>query len=155
MSKVFAACASFVVVGLFAAAGVRASAPSAAEKDVSKANAELVTAVLKRDASALDRLMADDLLYVHGDGQQRGKKAFIEELGKHLTYNGIELSDEKVRAAGDLAVLSARAKFKVFEHGHDAEKLTHITRVFTKKSGKWQLSMHQATLLPAPAPAKK
>jgi uncharacterized protein (TIGR02246 family) len=126
------------------------AATSATDKQVLDVNKALVAAVLKQDAVALQNLMADDLLYVHGDGQLRGKKAFIEELGKHLTYKGIELSDESVRVNGNLAVVSAKAAFLVFEHGGDAQTVAQITRVFVKNNGKWQLALHQATRLPQP-----
>jgi len=125
-------------------------AVSAAGKQVLAINAALVTAVLKQDAAALQDLMADDLLYVHGDGQVRGKQAFIEQLGTHLTYKSIELSDETVRVDGNLAVVSAKAAFLVFEHGGNASTQTRITRVFVKNRGRWRLTLHQATRLPQP-----
>jgi hypothetical protein len=147
-------CLGTVALGLgLQGAPARANAP-AAEEELRTTNDALVKAVLKQDRPALERLLANELLYVHGDGQLRGKRPFIDELGKHLTYKGIDLSDQKVRVEGGLGILTARGKFHVFEHGHDAEKTAYVTRIFAKKQGRWELVQHQATPLPTPA-AKK
>jgi ketosteroid isomerase-like protein len=141
-------CAAFAFPLSLSVGGHAASADEG--KQVLALNRSLVAAVLKQDAPVLQKLMAENLLYVHGDGQLRGKKAFIDELGKGLTYKSIELSDEGVRVNGNLAVVSAKAAFHVFEHGGDARTVTQIVRVFEKNKGAWQLVLHQATRLPQP-----
>ena len=78
---------------------------------------------------------------------------------RELAVEGLETYWAIARSLGDTHYLAPVVRFQLraigelsVEHGGDAEKLTYITRVFVKRQGVWQLSHHQATVLPTPKP---
>ena len=57
----------------------RGSAP-AAEHAVLKADNARFAAMLKVDAAALEKLLADELIYTHSNAARQDKKAFIDDI---------------------------------------------------------------------------
>ena len=55
-------------------------AASKDEMDVRKAENDRFAAMLKADVGALDKLLAPDLIYTHGDGRVIDKAAFLSDF---------------------------------------------------------------------------
>jgi ketosteroid isomerase-like protein len=76
------------------------------EREVMKAVEEWRTAVATGDATALKRLMGDDILYVTTGGQL-SDKSVIEVMVESPTGN-LKYDDVKLRIYGETAVVSAQ-----------------------------------------------
>jgi len=131
---------------LFAAS--LAFADDAAEQ-VKKVDHQWAEATLHRDAAALDRILADDLKYVHGNATVMNKKEFIDSLKSgDLLYHSIDFEEEDARVAGEMAVVMSKLRLHITMDGQDQKFEVRFLRVYVKRKGSWQMLAHQATRLP-------
>ena len=109
---------------------------------------ERTAAQIKQDAAALDRLLADDLTYVHASGLVQSKADFIADLkeGKRV-YKAVNNSDVKVRLLQDAAVITAKSEITVSFAGKENALSLQIIEVYAKRHGHWQLIAYQSTRL--------
>jgi ketosteroid isomerase-like protein len=133
------------------------SAPAtspAASKDqdaVRKAETDRFAAMLKADVAALDKLLAEDLTYTHGDGRVIGKAAFLSDFRTGaFKYTTIEPTDVSVRVFGDVAVVTGGAAMHVVNNGAPADIRIRYTDVHVRRNGAWQMVAWEATRLPNP-----
>jgi len=141
--------------GLFAVPfliSVAAAVAAEAKPDVAKAvlavEREWISAVLKQDKAALERLMADDIVYVHGDGNVESKAHFIEQMtnGTKQQLDGV-FKNTKVRQYGDIVITEHLTLIKTPKV--PAGEALEISLVWGKPSGQWQLlSRHASRLKP-------
>ena len=91
---------------------------------------ERAEAQVGRDFAALDRLLGDDLTYIHASGLVQSKPEFIADLksGKR-TYTSIKNSDLNVRLLKGAAVITARSEIHVVHEGKENELSIRITEV--------------------------
>jgi len=116
------------------------------EKAVLAAQKQLVDAMIKGDATALEKLLADDLSYTHSNALTETKAQVLQVIKSGSTkYESIEFVDTKVRQYGDVVVTNHKMNFK--NPGTPVNKL-FVTMVWAKQSGGWQLVNRQATRLP-------
>ena len=70
-------------------------------------------ATVKADDSALNKMLADDLIYVHSTGDQDNKKAFIENQHNGVRkYLKIDHETMDVRVYGNSAVLTGTVQLE-------------------------------------------
>jgi hypothetical protein len=123
---------------------------------VKKLELERFQAQEKNDFAALERLLADDLVYTHSSGAVDTKAAYIESLrsGKSK-YLRITPEDLKVRAIGDLVLIHGRGQFvlEAMVNGQKGENPLYLSflDVWQKKNGKWQMIAWQSTRILPPA----
>ena len=135
-----------VVVGVLTAAG-RAQT-NTAEAQVRKAEADRFAAMVKRDLTVIDRLLAPELVYTHGDGRVIDKAAFIADLKTgDFKYVSIEPTDLKVQIFGDTAIVTGGAGMQVVNKGAPAQIKIRYTNVQLRRNGSWQMVTWQATRL--------
>jgi ketosteroid isomerase-like protein len=117
---------------------------------------ERFQAQVKNDFAALERLLADDLVYTHSSGNVDTKAAYIDSLrsGKSK-YLRITPEDLKVRTLGDLVLIHGRGQFvlETMVNGQKGENPLHLSflDVWQKKNGKWQMIAWQSTRILPPA----
>ena len=137
------------------------TAPAAAQsaiEEVKAAEKKRFEVTVKGDFKALDALLADDLIYVHSNGNVDDEKAFLGALtGGRSKYVSIETIDMKARQLGDFVFVDGRGKFKVESNGQTNDLLLTYLDVWTKRNGTWQMvHWHSARMpqpaVPAPAP---
>ena len=120
------------------------------EDSVRQAETEWAAAVVKKDFSVLDRVLADDLTYTHSDGRLDSKKNFIEALrsGKQ-TYSAAEHQSMDVRLINkDVAVVRGRVRMTAAVAGQAATPANFsMLRVYQLKNGQWQMVAHQSARL--------
>jgi ketosteroid isomerase-like protein len=105
-------------------------------------------ATLHRDETALNRILADDLKYVHGNASVQNKKEFIDSLKSgDLVYHTIEFQEVDVRVFGDTAIVMSKPRLSITMGGQDQKFEVRFLRVYVKRKGVWQLLAHQATRL--------
>jgi uncharacterized protein (TIGR02246 family) len=131
-----------------------ASTQGAMSKDqeaVRKAETDRFAAMLKADVAALDKLLAADLTYTHGDGRVIGKAAFIADFKTGaFKYTTIEPNEITVRVFGDVAVVTGGAAMHVVNNGAPADIKIRYTDVHVKRNGAWEMVAWEATRLASP-----
>jgi ketosteroid isomerase-like protein len=138
---------ALVVLGLgFLDSPIAAQQP--AGDDVRKTDAARFEAMRTRDLAALDRLLASDLIYTHGDGRVVDKAAFIADLKTgDFQYQAIQASDVNVRLLGDVAIVTGAAAMSVVNKGVPADIRIRYTNVHVRRNGAWQMIAWHANRL--------
>ena len=104
-----------------------------------------VEAMIKGDVQALEKILADDLIYTHTTARIDTKSSFIEAISSgRSNYRSVERKDVNVRQFGDSAVVTGHAKFHVGENTFEARFID----VYAKRDGAWQMVAWQSTRLP-------
>lgn len=98
-------------------------------------------AMLLSDVSALNELLAENLIFTNHFGRLMTKQ---DDLRAHesgtLKINEITLSDQKIKIYGDVAVVSVQAHISGDFAGEVSEGDFRFTRVWSKApSGAWQV----------------
>jgi ketosteroid isomerase-like protein len=127
---------AIVVAGLSPAADSR--------DEVSNAEKALAAARAANDAAALDRLTADDFIWVRPTGAVTGKKELLEDLtaGRLAKYDFD--GEQRIRIFGDSAVVTGA---RVLHVGAVDRKIM-VTNVWVRKEGQWQRVSSQTAFLP-------
>ena len=120
-----------------------AISPQANEADVAAAVNQLMKGMTDADQSAIEPILADELVYAHSNGRVQDKSDFIAEIitGRFLS---IEILDQTIQMAEDAAVV---------QHIFTAETRTvdgvmgsisvNVMQVWLLKNGKWKLVARQ------------
>lgn len=106
-------------------------------------------AIMGKDFAALEKLLADELVYTHSTGIVDTKKAYIESQKSGVQkYLSVEHKDPEVRLYGNTAVLTSGLKMHTETRGMDQTASFRVIHVWVKQNGRWQLAAHQTTRLP-------
>ena len=117
--------------------------------DVAKVDQQWCDAIVRRDSPALEKIMADDLHYVHGNASIQTKQQFLADVkGGAMIYHSLVASDRKARAMGDAVVVTESPHMKILIDGKEQEFTARFLRVYQKRAGNWVLVFHQATRVP-------
>jgi ketosteroid isomerase-like protein len=115
------------------------------EKDVLAAMESFRQAMIHNDAATLQKLLSDDLSYVHSAGQNETKADVLKSVttGKNVITK-MEFSDSSVRIYGNTALVKCRVDL-----WHSDTNIVHmnILHAWVKGAGGWQLAARQATRL--------
>ena len=119
------------------------------EDDVRRAETDLFAAMVKADVATLDKLLAPELSYTHGDARVVDKSVFLAELkAGDFKYLTIVPNDLNVRVYGNTAVVTGGAGMDIVNKGAPAKIRIRYTNTQVKKNGSWQMVAWQATRLP-------
>jgi ketosteroid isomerase-like protein len=144
--------AVFGVATLTAApARAQGAATAGVEEQIKKMEKDRAAAVVKADVATLEGLTSDDYVLINANGQVSNKAETMSliKTGKiKLTAN--EVSEMKVRVYGDTAVVTGKSTAKGSINGIELKGPVMFTRVYVKKSGKWQSVAFQQTPIVAP-----
>jgi hypothetical protein len=104
------------------------------------------------DAKALGLLLADDLDYVHSNGDIDTKASFIESLTSgRRDYVSMTADIQKVRLIGDVAITRGLAKVTVTTDGKSQDLAIGYTDTWVWKDQRWQMTAWHSSRYPAPA----
>ena len=99
----------FVIVFCFSLAwgGFAAFAAAAGDTAAIQSNGEkLRVLMLKPDPAKLNALLADQLMYIHSDGDFNNKASFVSDLMTGVShFITLELTEQKVTVAGDVGIV--------------------------------------------------
>src|SRR4051794_7807695 len=119
------------------------------EEAVMRIERELLDAVLKGDASANERYLAETYVFTGPDGMVENKAQAIADLKSgDLKLQSASLDGAKVQVYGDAAVVTYSSNDKGTYKGKDISGKTRWTDVFVNRNGRWQLVASQGTMLP-------
>ncbi len=106
-------------------------------------------AMAGKDVGALERLIADDLVYTHSSARLDTKKSLIGAMQSGATvYSSVEPADVKAQDCGDTVVLTGAARIGVFSGGRQMNFGVRFTDVWVNKGGEWRMVAWQSTRLP-------
>jgi hypothetical protein len=118
-------------------------------KEISRLEDGRIEAMLKNDFSALDKLLANDLVYTHSSAKVDSKASFIESLRSGNThYKKIDRHDVEVRVHDTTAIVIGGAHISVTVGGKDKEIDLRYSEVWLKREGAWQFALWHATPIP-------
>jgi ketosteroid isomerase-like protein len=104
-------------------------------------------AAIHRDANFPERTLADDYVAISPLGQVITKPDTIAaRKSGQLRYDSIDITDMVVRVYGSMAVVTARADVKGRDLGEEFSGPYRFTRVWIRRSGRWQAVSYQATV---------
>ena len=104
-------------------------------------------AIIQRDASALDGLLADDYIAITPNGTLQSKDQTLANLrAGTLHFSSIELSDRKVRFYGQTALVTSRAEVNGTNTDGNFSGSYRYTRVYVRDDqGKWKIVSFEAS----------
>lgn len=120
---------------------------SITEDEVLKAEDARYAALIGNDFAAMERLFADDLLYVHSSGAVDDKDGYIARLRSNAwRYRAMRWSDVKVRIYGCVALITGRCNFDVTVNGKESAAKPLFHSVWAKTNSGLQFVSWQSTL---------
>jgi hypothetical protein len=116
-----------------------------AEKEVLAVMDAYKDAMIHNNAPVLEKLLRDDLTFVHSAGQLEHKSDVLKAVtsGKNVITR-MEFSDSSVRIYGNTALVKCRVDL-----WHSETNIVHmnVLHAWVKAAGGWQLAARQATRL--------
>ena len=133
-----------------AAASNEACSGTLSPEEALKAEEARYAAQLGNDFAAMERLFADELVYIHSSTTVDTKASFIESMRSGaVRYRKMTRGDVKVRTYGCIAIISGRGSFEVTARGQDLKLELLFHAVWAKRAAGTQFVSWQATRLPA------
>ena len=107
---------------------------------------EFSQAIVKNDAKAVARFLADGWIIIDPDGGivDRARFLGVIESGA-LTHEMMESEDARVRIYGNTATVTALTKTKGKFSGQVFTTEERATDIFVKQNGRWQVALSQLT----------
>ena len=153
-----AALSGLVLGATLASAAQAPSGDLQAAKEVATAEAARTSALTKSDIAALDRIMADDITYIHASGKVDTKQSFLDAIRSgQLHYIVWQPKNLNVRVVGDAAVITGEYAVRVTDSRVKPDPFDiniFILTVYARRSGHWQQIAWQSTRDPATSPVK-
>lgn len=129
-------------------AGQSAKAAPSSEQEIRGLEDERNRAIVRGDASALERMTADDYTFITLRGELRTKSEIVKGFQSgSFKYDSRTISDLNVRVYGDTAIVTGRSTQKGSENGKDYSGDYRFTRVYVKQKGRWMTVALQTTLI--------
>lgn len=125
-------------------------ATAAEEDQIHAVEAALYRAMIAKDFAALDKILVDDVCYIHSPGFAENKAAYFAGMKKGLyDYETIASRNLTVKVIGDTAVTHGIVDMRVSETSKP-RNLLHLlfTLVWVREGGAWRLFLRQATRMP-------
>ena len=114
------------------------------EQELRQLNDEWVKALVRRDGTTLDRIMAADFCFAYPfDGDD--KFQFINDVvSGEIRVEYLNRENVTVRIWGNTAVLSGKDSAQWYYQGRDFSGHYKIMNVYAERDGSWQLVSMQA-----------
>ena len=110
------------------------------EQAIRRLDNERIQAQVHADATALDRIYADDFIGVGPSGTVRTKPQVISDFTSgDLKFQSITTEEVQVRVYANTAVETGRSTMTGQDKGKDVPRDTRFTRVWVKQQGRWRL----------------
>jgi hypothetical protein len=117
---------------------------------IANREAELYKAMLEFDYAALDRLLSDEVRYIHSTGVVETKADYFAGMRAGLyEYGDIRITSNETRVLGPAAMTTGVMEMLVGAKGSakGTIRLQHVL-IWRLESGTWRLLLRQATRLP-------
>lgn len=149
MRRVAAEMLCFASIAFATAVHAAGCEPITADEAV-KAEDARYAAQMSNDFAAMDRLIANDLVYIHSSALVDNKQTYIESMRTGaVKYRVMRRSDVVVRTFGCVATLTGNGNFEVTVNDKEMTVELRFHAIWAKRDGKVQFISWQATRLPA------
>ena len=116
------------------------------EEEILKLEKEFTQAIVKNDAEAIGRFLADDWVIIDVDGGMIDKARFLGVIKSgNLSHEMMESDDVRVRVYGDSAVVTGLTRTVGNFMGQAFSTQERATDVFVRRDGRWQCIFSQLT----------
>jgi ketosteroid isomerase-like protein len=107
-------------------------------------------AMIDKDSEGLDRIIHEDLVYIHSNGSVDSKKSFIEAISSGARYyDDIIVKGAQVRIYGKVGIINGSCTYqRKTEEGSLNNLSLSYTSVYTKIKGTWKQVSWQSFRLP-------
>ena len=118
------------------------------EQQVLALNSAWANAITKADATALDRLFADDMIVTAGNGGIRNKAEEIKDSAgspdpDFIWTNPFITENVRVKIYEDAAVVTGLAKWGFKYKGNEVNQERRYTHTYVKQRGQWRIVAQQ------------
>ena len=139
---------SFLLLCCVLTASFAYAQSSADEKAVLAVEKQRFEAQITKNYAVLEKVLGDDLIYNHSNGNQDSKQSYIQSIrdGKQ-SYDAIEMLENKVLLYGNTAVVSGICQIKATNNGQTINTKLRYTDVYVKKGPQWQMVAWQSLRL--------
>src|SRR5215510_6710155 len=142
-----------LIIGMSSAAlgqtiGLKADRANKEAQELLKLEREWAEAFKNRDKAALERILADDVIFTDEEGQVYSKAQYIEAVTQVIEVDSYVVDDHMVRVYGDTGIVSGCWTGKMTIDGKDASGAFRYTDTFVKRQGRWQITASQDTRIP-------
>jgi len=146
-----------VVVALLIV-GETLRAQSAPEGEALRLQKEFQDKCVAGDVDAISAMMADDAIFIHGNGAVQGKSEFLGSIKSgQLSLSAYDLKDPKVILFNGGAIVSGLEDlaFRPPAGSNAPPRVIHMrgSAVWIHNAGAWRLVLDQDTTLAGPPPA--
>lgn len=123
-----------------AGAATAVATTSADEKSVLDAERQRFDAQVSKNYTVLERVLANDLIYNHSNGNSDTKQSYIQSIrdGKS-NYVAIDVQEQKVRVYGNTAIINGVCLARMNTNNTPTELKLRYTDVYVRNGGQWQL----------------
>lgn len=116
------------------------------EEEILRLEEEFGEAIVRNDAEAIGRLLADDWIIIDADGGIIDRPRFLSVIESGaLSHEGMNSDDFRVRIYGKTAIATALTTSKGKYMGQEFTARERATDVFVKVNGRWQCVLSQLT----------
>lgn len=128
------------------------------EAEVRAVEVVRTTALVRGDVAALEKVMADDVTYVHASGKSDTKTSYLAALRSgQLRYLLWQPHQVNVRMMGETAILNGMYYVRAIDLRVQKDPIeinVYFLSVYAHRDGRWQQIAWQTTRAPA-APQKQ
>jgi uncharacterized protein (TIGR02246 family) len=121
---------------------------SSVEQTIRQLDNERIQAQIHADATALDRIYADDFIGIGPSGTVRHKPEVLSDFTSgHLKFQSITTDEVQVRVYENTAVETGLSTMVGQDKGKTVPRDNRFTRVWVKQQGRWRLVANHYSLL--------
>ncbi|MED5611386.1 MULTISPECIES: nuclear transport factor 2 family protein [Pseudomonas] len=109
-------------------------------------------ALVEEDHAGLERLFADDLLYVHTTGLVQDRAQYLDYARHAVRYLAVERGELRVRLFGDALALMSGPQCNLLQKRGGGEPVRaegFATQLWVREDGGWRIAAFHGTRTPA------
>jgi ketosteroid isomerase-like protein len=125
--------------------GAMAETPSKSVAAAEAANLARLKAMERPDPNAMQRLLADDLVYCHSYGKCESKTEYLAALSSPIGTHSVAAQGREV---GDVVIINGEVVYHMTTDQKPQDVKLKYTAVWVERNGSWQMTAWQSTRLP-------
>ena len=119
--------------------------------EVERLEDERYAAMVAKDVAVLERLLDDELVYMHSSGAADTKQSYLRGLREGVwDYQRIDRSEQTVKLVGDAALVFNRLAIRIRIRGVQKDLDNRALAVWLRRGGAWRLVALQSGAVPKP-----
>lgn len=109
------------------------------------------TAMIAKDAAALDKVLHAELIYSHSNAMAESKADLLRKTDREGGAQAIEFSNAVAKLVGDCGYVRTDVDYtNRGDDGLDSVNYLNVLHVFVRGDDRWQMVARQAVRRPAP-----